>query len=366
MFTASDEDGFSRDFDAERDAEQGLSRRWSIALVAALLFLLCYTGYLINDPRLNLFAALTGTRTLVILIGQARGSEYAWRSLEWNLLRPYGADLATYFTTASPQTMLQRMAKFNWVLPEYSNWATLFEQVAAQCPQGPQDDSWQQLCPLGTGELQWMGGVNTTLCQHPGSAGILLAFRWAVQQKLLELKLDQQYDRFILSRADELHLCAHYPLDRLDSSRAWYPNGEEWGGVSDRHMFAYRDVFLRSMNITTELVCNWRAYIRQVNSTHYPKLEMMITMVAFHPDSHSQVRIGKYERSMFTVKRPSDPTRWSNGSALTDAQEFGLLIKYPTELTRAKKYCRVNNIRPLLGQLKEENERQEEKERRRK
>ena len=58
--------------------------------------------------------------------------------------------------------------------------------------------------------------------------------RWLVQQKIKEYHLLKKYDWFILSRADEFHICDHIPLADMDSKFAWVPEGEHYGGWQDR------------------------------------------------------------------------------------------------------------------------------------
>ncbi len=290
------------------------------------------------DPRTR--------KTLVIVIGQARGSEYAFKSLYWNVLRRYDADLATYFTPASPQTVLQRIAQYNWELPEFPNWSTYFDVIASQCPNGPVV-GWESICLTGSGERQFMGGVSNSNCSHPGSAGILLAFRWAVQQKLIELRLDRIYHSFVLTRADELHLCPHVAFSSFGNDSSWFPEGESYGGVSDRHYFAHRDVFMRSLNITQELICNYKHYQKPGVMPGDPNLERMIAMLF----QETQIKISLFKRSFFTVKLPTDPTRWTKGTEMSEGKPFGLLIKYPGELSGAKEYCAVSDVNYEIARL---------------
>jgi hypothetical protein len=279
-------------------------------------------------------------RVLVIVIGQARGSSYAWNSLYKYLLAPYQADLATFFTESSPVTVLQRMARFNWVVPEFTDWAAVMTQVERRCGV---DSSWHALCRGGD---QWLGGATVPGCIHDGSAGILLAFRWLVQQKLMQHNLLDQYDYMVLSRADELYLCDHVPFTEMDTHSVWLPFGEEYDGYSDRHLVATPTVFMRALNITTELVCNWQAYSDTLRAWDHVNLERLQKQVW----EQTGVPVRQYRRSMFTVKTPEDPTRWGKGTNLVEGQEFGLLIKYPDEMVRAKEHCQTT-MQEVLPQL---------------
>ena len=186
------------------------------------------------------------TSVLVILIGQARGSVYAWKSVFQHLVQPYKTHLATFFTDASPQTILQQHAQFNWSTSEVDDWGIHMDQAAELCkkattkiraqaqleqgvysrshnlsameePEQAETD-WRTLCEV---KEQWLGGVQN--CDHPASSGILLAFRWLVAQKVLSLNLAHQYDFFVMTRADHLYLCDHFPFTSLDPRAGYVP-----------------------------------------------------------------------------------------------------------------------------------------------
>ena len=127
--------------------------------------------------------------------------------------------------------MLQRHAQFIWSTPEVEDWGIHFDQAAQLCKSTNDEDA--VLCGLAflvRCQISMdQGGVAG--CDHPASAGILLAFRWLVAQKLLSLNLLKQYDYFVLSRADFLYLCDHAPFAELDPLQGYVPFGEEYGAV---------------------------------------------------------------------------------------------------------------------------------------
>lgn len=186
---------------------------------------------------------------------------------------------------------------------------------------------------------QFLGGIAN--CGHPGSAGILLAFRWLIQRKVAELNLAREYDYMILSRADELYLCDHSALIPLDRPEDIYlPVGEYWNGYSDRHLFGTTQTFLRAINITTELVCRPEYWFGVFSDES----------VWFNLETTQRVmwwrmglQVAEFNRSMLTVKKSDDPFRWSPGWQDNEAAPFGLNLKYPRELHNerygAAKFC---------------------------
>lgn len=275
------------------------------------------------------------TSVLVILIGEARGGRLAWKSALEHLVKPYGAHLATFFTDSSPQTILQQTAQYNWIIPEVDDWGVYFEQASHLCGHLGSTQEWRSLCQI---KNQWLGGVKG--CDHSGSAGILLAFRWLVSQKLLSLNLSRQYDYFVLTRADFLYLCDHTALVNLDKHSGYVPYGEEYGGYTDRHLVGSKEVFSKMINITQQLVCNVDHFKEVLNRSH-PYVNLEKTQRLIWEDL--QIPITQFNTSFFSVKLPEDPTRWSRGTENEILSAFdGLLVKYKNELTKSLQTCNVD------------------------
>lgn len=273
---------------------------------------------------------------LVIVNGQPRGGELAWKSLHKHVLKPFDAHLATYITQAGPNdTLLERMAQYTWRVPEYHDWGIVIQKASGQCQagaRGPGD--WQQLCDYDN--AIWGGGI-VACPKHKSKAGVLLAFRWLVSQKMLLLNLQHQYDHIIYTRADYLYLCDHVPLKTLDRNATWVPVGEEWGGLTDRHLVGTGPNLLRAINITQELVCSPDAYKPHI----IPRVTNLETLQAV-VWKHTRVWAKQFHPTMFTVRAKLDPSSWSVGIAHAELDAYGLLVKYPQELEKAMHSCKVN------------------------
>lgn len=284
------------------------------------------------------------SRTLVIVTGQPRGGEAAWRSMQQHLLTPLNADLATYFTDAHGGTFIQRMAKFNWTCPEYDDWSFALDDIAASC--GRTRSEWvAAFCTSRLDKQWWLGGA-TPECkqQGPQAAGMLMVYRWLVQKKIVELGLDAAYDHFVLTRADQLYLCDHVPVTTLDPATLFIVQGENYGGWTDRHVLGHRDVFLRGLSMTFEMFCNPDAYAALINyymdaglaaNAGYMNIETLQKMVWEALD----VTVATVPRAMFTVRAEGDPSKWSQGEAHASFAGYGLKIKYPDELDGARATC---------------------------
>ena len=63
------------------------------------------------------------TKTLVILLGNARGGEETWSKMYKYLIEPFSADIALLFgKTLDKSSSLYKKAKFVWEIEEYTNW----------------------------------------------------------------------------------------------------------------------------------------------------------------------------------------------------------------------------------------------------
>ena len=286
----------------------------------------------------------------MVLIGQARGGELTWKSIQKHLLIPLKAHLALFFTDAQKPTILDQMAQFNWRVPEYADWGEVFMEASRHCNSPAHLEDWRQLCSIHD---QWLGGIAN--CGHPGSAGILLAFRWLLQQKIEALGLAHIYDYFILSRADQLYLCDHPQIGTGDRSLApgvgWVPDGLGWGGFTDKHLYAATGVFQVLINVTTELVCDTGRW-RKVLGSHDGDLNLERMLAAMWKEQG--VSVATFPRVMITVKEPEDPTRWSKGEFSAVLNPFNLQLKYLGEYPDAKKSCLVSddNVTSALEALR--------------
>ncbi len=110
---------------------------------------------------------------------------------------------------------------------------------------------WRTILKVGD---QWLGGIRGE-GEHPGSAGILLFFRWFLLRCLQQGMLLQAYDRFVITRSDFFYEVMHPPLSLLPSSFIWIPDGEGWGGVTDRHIIVPRAHLEATLDIVSDIVC---------------------------------------------------------------------------------------------------------------
>ena len=85
-------------------------------------------------------------------------------------------------------------------------------------------------------------------------ASLLFFCRWLLLQGLKQDDVLDRYDRFVITRSDFVWLCPHPPLSVLDRSAIWFPNGEHWGGLNDRHLVVSRTDVVNCLDLIEDIL----------------------------------------------------------------------------------------------------------------
>lgn len=265
-------------------------------------------------------------RVLVIVLAETRAHELTYASFEQNLLEVTEADLCLCIAKndrEDPENPFYRHAKFVWTYDEPEDWGDAFDHA---CRVGGYDEGWRRLLDV---EDQWLGGIEAPNA-HPGSAAILLFFRWFLRQRLIETGIAETYDRFILTRSDFIHRTPHVPLHLLDPAAIWIPDGEDYFGYTDRHIVANREDFLQILAITDWFL----AFSSPLREAMLPKTNWNLEQVIrFHFRSRDlERRVRRYPYTMYSVRAADGHTRYQRGVYYP---ELGYCIKYPGEYKSA-------------------------------
>ena len=279
-------------------------------------------------------------QTLVIVMGNLRGGELAWESMYKNLLDVNSADLALVIgsvaannidemqkdnnqATTTSSSSLYKRAKYLYEFPEYDDWADAIDLIDGS-------GGWrEELLKYTNPKYGLFGGVKG----HEGSGAVIFMSRWFVRKAYEENNWGDKYDRFVLTRSDHFYECQH-DLSILDHTKLWLPTGEDYGGITDRHLVVSRELFLRAIDIIFTPVRHPTKYVDSELTERYGP-EKLIKRRWTEENLWDSVR--RFHRVMFTCAVPGDQTRWSKMSA--DAVSEGVHLKYPKEHTRAKEYC---------------------------
>jgi hypothetical protein len=181
---------------------------------------------------------------------------------------------------------------------------------------------------------QFLGGIKDDHNQHPGSAGILIFFRWFLLKNLIDNDLINKYDRFVITRSDFIYQLPHPKLEHLNEKNIWIPDCENYGGYTDRHAVLSKSNIESYLNILNNFVLFSNYYFMKMkNNFEEWNLERVIY---FHLMQNNVLHLVKdFPYVMYAVRNINGSTRWSKG---VFSKHFGYYIKYDSEYEKSSYY----------------------------
>lgn len=171
---------------------------------------------------------------------------------------------------------------------------------------------------------QFMGGIKDPKYEHEGSAGILIYFRWFLLKKLKENGLINKYDRFVITRSDFIFRMPHMDLSLLGKNFIWIPDGEKYGGYTDRHVVLCQNTIESYLNIFECMVKKSNTYYMKMKDYDEWNLEKLIK---FHLEEN-KCNVKMFPYIMYSIRSKNGSTRWSKGDF---NPVYNYYIKYMTE-----------------------------------
>jgi hypothetical protein len=266
-------------------------------------------------------------KTLVVIIAETRAHEYSYPSFKSNVLNSLGADLALCIAKNDWEDQgnsYYKTAKYIWTYDEPQDWGTALD--LAQQTAGWHGD-WRRLLQLD-GIL--MGGVHDASGRTKGSGSILLFFRWLLKQKLIESGTYKLYDRFIITRSDYIYPVPHFPLHLMNPNHIWIPDGEDYGGYTDRHIVASQKDVLAVLSVADPILQNPEELYRRMCDRKEWNLERYIRFAFIELGIDDKVR--RFPFTMYAVRSAEGRTSWSTGAY---SKRHGYCIKYRDEHRKA-------------------------------
>jgi hypothetical protein len=178
---------------------------------------------------------------------------------------------------------------------------------------------------------QFLGGIRDPN-QHPGSAGILIFFRWFLLKNLIDNDLINKYDKFVITRSDFIYQLPHPKVEYM-SDNIWIPDCEDYGGYSDRHVILSKNNIVPYLNILNNMVLRSNEYFMKMHTISEWNLEKVIKFHLTQNNVLHQVRDFPYV--MYSVRNINGTTRWVQGIF---SNELGYYIKYPSEYHKSSDY----------------------------
>jgi hypothetical protein len=181
---------------------------------------------------------------------------------------------------------------------------------------------------------QFMGGVKDSKNEHPGSAGILIFFRWFLLKNLIENDLINKYDRFVITRSDYIYQLPHPKIELMNENYIWIPDCEHYGGYTDRHVVLSKQNIVQYLNIFNNMVLNSNKYFFEMKNKNSWNLEQVIK---FHLEQNNVLHLVKeIPYVMYTVRNINGTSRWNHMGNFSKKHNY--FIKYQSEYDKSSYY----------------------------
>ena len=272
-------------------------------------------------------------KTLVIILSETRAHELTFENFKENVLDVLHADLCVCIGVKPDYDYTNPFythSKYHFIYNEPDDYGDAFEEAYQSLQPLNQEKNpiyWREFLTI---KDQFLGGIKGEN-QHPGSAGILIFFRWFLLQKLKEQDLLHQYDRFVITRSDYIYQLPHPKLELLDKKYIWIPDGEQYGGYTDRHVILTQKNIIPYLNILNNMILKSNEYYTKLKVDDHWNLEKIIK---FNLDEQHQ-NVQYFPYIMYAVRNDEGSTRWAQGNY---SDELGYYIKYQTEFDKSTEY----------------------------
>ncbi len=259
---------------------------------------------------------------LIIVLPETRGSDLTFDSFKTNFLDSLQADLCLCVGDSKREDRdnpFYKQAKYVWTFEEPSDWSELFDSAQkAKNYQG----NWRQLLEIK--EL-WLGEIKEGNVRF-FSPAIQIYSRWFLKEQIIANNILEKYDWYIITRSDFIYEVPHIPMDCLDSKFIWVPDGEDYGGLNDRHTVVHRNDIINVLSIADPIIANPDQLYQQMSNRQDWSMEKYVKFafnnLGFLP------RLKRFPYTMYSVRKGDTPTTWSQG---TFNERLGYCIKYSRE-----------------------------------
>jgi hypothetical protein len=290
-----------------------------------------------NDKPTTISSKNDPNRTMVVLLGNLRCGERAWNTLLTHVLDVNHADLCV-ITQTPPQRYIQnslfQRAKYVEIVPDFTDWGDALDLME-------HSTSWRnRILPLYHPNNILLGGVGNI----SGSGAIIFWYRWYLSKLIVKYQWIQRYDRFVITRNDHYYACPHH-LDMLNHSYLWLPSGEDYQGLTDRHLVVSNTHVLQALDILPPMLTHPDRYQRSLTKSNSEQfLKRRYTEEGLLP------LVRRFRRVMFTCSQTGDASR---GAPLRhESVPEGVRLKYPTEYQASMDTCHHNHSSMVLDHCK--------------
>lgn len=259
---------------------------------------------------------------LIIVLPETRGYDLTFDSFKTNFLDSLQADLCLCVGGSKREDKdnpFYKQAKYVWIFEEPHDWSELFD--SAQEVKNYQGN-WRQLLEIK--EL-WLGEIKESNVRF-FSPAIQLYSRWFLKEQIIANNILDKYDWYIITRSDFVYEVPHIPMEFLDSRFIWVPDGEDYGGLNDRHTVVHRNDVINVLSIADPIIANPDQLYQQMSHRQDWSMEKYVKFAFNNLGLLPQLK--RFPYTMYSVRKGDTPTTWSQG---TFNERLGYCIKYDRE-----------------------------------
>ena len=286
-------------------------------------------------------------RVLVCLLGKPRAHQLTFPSFKRQVLDELYGDLALALTIdrnfdyANP---FWQHAKYRWTAPDFSDYGEAFDLAQRWlCQQHniPAPD-WRSMLRI---RGNWQGAIRSP-DPSPSVSSILFFCRWLLLHGLQQDGVLDRYDRFVITRSDFVWLCPHPPLSILDRDAIWFPDGEHYGGLVDRHLVVSRADVVNCLNVIEDILLEPSQLYEELKymqgrDVRHNNLEQFLAHHLRRKGLFHKVKMFPYVMYLARPVWDESPT-WSPGRY---ESAVGHYVKYGAEYRDASAYATIIHSR---------------------
>ena len=241
-------------------------------------------------------------RTLICITGIVAEPRLIWPNLKKHVVDVLGADVC--LATARGHIPDELDSKYTFEYDEKFGDLHGAYDFMREYENGKE---WRYLKVIGDNWLRPLGDIKE------GTGGITLFYKWFLWKNLKEHNLLDEYDQFIITRGDYLHVA---DIIQPIKDRILIPGYEFHGGVCDRLAIVPREYISKFLRLGTSIVLEPDELLKKYQTSRWP-LERIIK--GWNGETFTFImlmnaglwnKISFYKPTMFTASANSPPARF--------------------------------------------------------
>ena len=271
------------------------------------------------------------TKTLVCILGQTRAQNITWKNFNKFVLKSLNADLALCVAEKKTQNNpMYKNAKYIWKYKDSEDYSEKFDNAQKTLIKKYKIKNklnWRKLIKI---KHFWLARIKGTKKIRnykgnfsSGTGALLIYNRWFLLQKILKFNIFDKYQRIIVTRSDFVWNIHHPKLENLDENYIWIPNGEKYGGYTDRHAVLSKLNYYDYLNLLEPILLEPDKLFKKMSSKNNWNLERYIKFHLHEKGFKKSIRFFPY--LMYSVRDNKIKTTFRPGSY---SNKHNYYIKY--------------------------------------